>query len=369
MLKIKIGNIFETNMKTLVNTVNCVGVMGKGIAKDFKDRYPAMFDEYVSLCDKKILKPGVPYHYSDLLGNSIINFPTKDHWKSPSKLSYIVEGLDWFIKNYKQLNIKSIAFPPLGCGNGGLNWEMVGPIMYKELKNLPIDVEIYAPFGTKTEQLSKEFLENNCIRSYKEVLGSKSIHFNEKWLLLPYIVRELNNSQYSLKVGRVIFQKICYVLTRTGVKTDFVFSKGSFGPYSEEVKQAVMVLSNANIIVEKQLGNMISIQVSDSFKFDESKYTHQELKCCDNTIDLLSRVKNTNQAELISTILFSADQFKNTNTNINELDVYNYVMDWKPQWIQTNAKNVSESIRNLAMMNWIKVSYYKELPYSNEFEI
>ena len=86
---VKIGNIFESHAQTLVNTVNCVGVMGKGIALDFKNRYPEMFKEYTELCAQKRVKPGVPYYYSDLLGASVINFPTKDHWRSPSKLSYI----------------------------------------------------------------------------------------------------------------------------------------------------------------------------------------------------------------------------------------------------------------------------------------
>ena len=130
---IKIGNMFESDVKTLVNTVNCVGVMGKGIAAEFKKKYPKMFDEYTAMCECGIVKPGLPYYYTDLTGASILNFPTKDHWRSPSRLSYIISGLKWFRENYQSLGITSIAFPPLGCGNGGLDWEMVGPIMYEYL--------------------------------------------------------------------------------------------------------------------------------------------------------------------------------------------------------------------------------------------
>ena len=93
-MKIRIGNMFESKAATLVNTINCVGVMGKGIALEFKNRYPVMYKEYVDLCSKGLVKPGKPYYYCDLNGTSIINFPTKDHWRSPSKLSYIVNGLD-----------------------------------------------------------------------------------------------------------------------------------------------------------------------------------------------------------------------------------------------------------------------------------
>ena len=100
---VKIGNIFESNAKTLVNTVNCVGVMGKGIALEFKNKYPEMYKEYVDLCKFDMVKPGIPYYYSDILGTSIINFPTKDHWKSPSKLSYITSLTPLFVILYSLL--------------------------------------------------------------------------------------------------------------------------------------------------------------------------------------------------------------------------------------------------------------------------
>lgn len=158
---VTIGNIFESKASTLVNTVNCVGVMGKGVALEFKKRYPQMFKEYAEKCRNHELNAGCPYYYCDLTGASVINFPTKEHWRSPSKLSYITDGLNWFVDNYQNLGITSVAFPPLGCGNGGLPWEIVGPLMYQKLKNLPIYIEIYAPFGTKPEQLKKEFLEKN----------------------------------------------------------------------------------------------------------------------------------------------------------------------------------------------------------------
>lgn len=159
-MKILLGNIFDSKCSTLVNTVNCVGVMGKGIALEFKKRYPEMFREYQVLCKDGKVKPGQPYLYRDASGISILNFPTKDHWRFPSKFSYVCDGLDWFAKYYQELGITSIAFPALGCGNGGLKWEDVGPEMYRKLKDLPIEIEIYAPFGTSKEQLSLDFMRS-----------------------------------------------------------------------------------------------------------------------------------------------------------------------------------------------------------------
>lgn len=156
-MEIIVGDLFESKCTTLVNTINCIGVMGKGIALEFKKRFPEMYKDYVAKCKSGKVTVGTPYLFVTESKN-ILNFPTKSHWRSPSQLSYIIDGLDWFVKNYEKLKIESIAFPALGCGNGGLPWKIVGPLMYQTLKDLPIDIEIYAPYGTPSYQLTKEFL-------------------------------------------------------------------------------------------------------------------------------------------------------------------------------------------------------------------
>lgn len=135
------GDLFDSNMQTLVNTINCVGVMGKGIAKEFKERFPSVFVEYQVLC---VNKDVFPYLHITPTGQHILNFPTKDHWRFPSKLEYITNGLDWFVTHYQGWGITSIAFPPLGCGNGGLRWSQVASIMQQKLSAVQIPIEIYA---------------------------------------------------------------------------------------------------------------------------------------------------------------------------------------------------------------------------------
>lgn len=144
-MEIKQGNIFESKAEVLVNAVNCVGVMGKGIALQFRSRYPEMFRNYVALCTSGLVVPGVPYLYKNPVPPSVLNFPTKNNWRDPSCISYIEDGLDYFAANYEQMGIISIAFPALGCGCGGLDWNVVKPLMIRKLDNLPIDVEIYSP--------------------------------------------------------------------------------------------------------------------------------------------------------------------------------------------------------------------------------
>ena len=147
MLKYVRGDIFNSPAQVLVNTVNTVGVMGKGIALSFKKKYPEMFTIYRKACDKHQLVIGKlmlwygPDHW-------ILNFPTKEHWRNPSKMEYIEKGLMAFQRKYADYNITSIAFPKLGCGNGELDWEQVKPLMEKYLKELPIDIYIYLSPGT-----------------------------------------------------------------------------------------------------------------------------------------------------------------------------------------------------------------------------
>jgi len=154
MVRIEYGKtIFESSAQTLVNTINCVGVMGKGIALEFKNRYPVMFDKYKSFCDKGVFKPGVLWIYKAEDGKWILNFPTKVNWRNPSEMSYIEDGLKKFVEIWKEKGITSIAFPLLGCSNGGLNPDEVIPLMEKYLNQCDgLDVTIYDDREPKVEE-------------------------------------------------------------------------------------------------------------------------------------------------------------------------------------------------------------------------
>jgi O-acetyl-ADP-ribose deacetylase (regulator of RNase III) len=145
MVKEVTGNLFESRAETLVNPVNCVGVMGKGLALEFKKRYPAMFEDYTKRCERKQVRLGEPYPYRDRSGIVIVNFATKDHWRSPSRLSDIERGLDYFVQHQAEWGVNSIAFPQLGCGNGGLSWDEVRPLLFSKLQVLKIEIEVYSP--------------------------------------------------------------------------------------------------------------------------------------------------------------------------------------------------------------------------------
>lgn len=155
------GNIFTSNCQTIVNTVNCVGVMGAGIALEFKLRYPDMFSKYQQFCQEKVLKTGKLWLYrnpSHIGFTQVLNFPTKHDWKQPTTLPYLEQGLDNFVKTYQQRHITSIAFPLLGAGRGGLSDSQSLKVMTQYLEQCQdIDIEIWRYDPSAEDDLYQHF--------------------------------------------------------------------------------------------------------------------------------------------------------------------------------------------------------------------
>lgn len=149
MIKFVSGDFFDFDADIMVNTVNCVGVMGKGVALSFKNRFPDMFEDYAKKCRAGIIRPGQPsvWIQSDMISKEveIVNFPTKDHWRDPSEYSYIDDGLRWFSEYLEDKNGKTVTLPALGCGNGGLDWNRVRPMIYDRLKNSTAEIYVFEP--------------------------------------------------------------------------------------------------------------------------------------------------------------------------------------------------------------------------------
>jgi O-acetyl-ADP-ribose deacetylase (regulator of RNase III) len=170
------GNLFDSPAQVLVNTVNIVGVMGKGIAKEFKKIYPEMFAEYQELCEHGKFTTGMLWLYKTKR-KWILNFPTKKHWRQPSQVEYVEAGLQKFASTYADQGIHSIAFPALGCGNGELDFDsQVRPLMEQYLSVLPIETFIYL-------YNSDPFVEHRAPKEFREWLRSDpaSLAFIEVW--------------------------------------------------------------------------------------------------------------------------------------------------------------------------------------------
>ncbi|WP_013324669.1 type II toxin-antitoxin system antitoxin DNA ADP-ribosyl glycohydrolase DarG [Gloeothece verrucosa] len=230
MIEFKQGNLLEADTEALVNTVNTVGVMGKGIALQFKQAYPENFRAYKKACDAQQVKPGQMFIFvANSLFNPkyIINFPTKTHWRGKSKLEDIETGLKALIEEVKQLEIKSIAVPPLGCGNGGLDWAEVKPMIVGAFAQLPeVKVIIFEPIGTPV--------------SDKMQVNTAKPEMTRARALLIRLLELYNIPGYSLT--KLEIQKLAYFLQEAGEPLKLRYVKDQFGPYADNLNHVLQRL-------------------------------------------------------------------------------------------------------------------------------
>lgn len=177
MIEFVKGDFFDYDADIRVNTVNCVGVMGAGVALLFKDKYPDMFSDYFKACENKEVKPGKPHVWYDnnmFSKTTIINFPTKIHWKNPSEYDFVEQGLMWLREYLKDKENSTITLPALGCGHGGLDWNIVRELINKYLGDLKAKVLVFEPSSSVktsiTEKEEEELIKNNI----KKILPSDS---------------------------------------------------------------------------------------------------------------------------------------------------------------------------------------------------
>ena len=214
MFKFVTGDLLKSEAYALVNTVNCEGYMGKGIAYQFKLQFPEMNKDYVSKCKKNELIPGKLHCYNT--GEKlIINFPTKDKWREKSKMEYITSGLDELVKVIKSNDISSIAIPPLGSGNGGLIWAEVREIIIQKLTGISDKVDIYI---------------------YEPSRNHKSLAAAEPKLSLSALI--LMNIKFNLSEDRfdkIGLQKTAYFMNVLSNTEYFHFQKAQYGPFDYSI--------------------------------------------------------------------------------------------------------------------------------------
>lgn len=221
---LKSGNIFTTQCQTIVNTVNCYGEMGAGIALEFKYCYPEMYSKYVELCKIHEIEVGKLWIYRSP-NRWVLNFPTKNHWKYPSKIEYLEAGLSKFLETYKKQGIKSIAFPLLGAQNGGLDADVVKQLMSHYLNQCDIPIEIYDyDYNAKDDLYDNfsSFIQNSTANEIEKQLNLKS-----KTVTLIRNVIESNsiNSLFKFKniqgIGEKTIQAIYSFAMRNNTKVSF----------------------------------------------------------------------------------------------------------------------------------------------------
>ncbi len=369
MVTVKIGNLFDSQAQTLVNTVNCVGVMGKGVALEFKKRFPKMYEDYVARCKRGEVRLGRPYLYRTLTPPWVLNFPTKDHWRSVSRLQDIEQGLEYLLTHYREWGIESLAVPPLGCGQGNLEWRVVGPTLYRYLKRMDIPVELYAPFSTPHEELMPSFLDQNAAAAESAVRHPSADRIGAAWVALVEILNRIEQEPYHWPVGRTTFQKIAYFATQCGVPTGLRYQRGSFGPYSRDLKKRTTVLVNNGLIREERLGRMFAVRVGHTFADARRTYMDEIEKwrpAIEKIADLFMRMR-TDQAEIAATVHFATCELRQQAGPPNEVAIFREVMAWKQKRRPPlNEKEVALAIRSLNILSWLEATVSEDLPISEE---
>jgi len=232
MITYRTGNILDAKASALVNTVNTVGVMGKGIALQIKNAFPDNFRAYSEAVKRGEITTGkvqvVPV--SSLSGvRYIINFPTKSHWRYPSKIEWIRDGLRDLRRKIIDTPIDSIAIPPLGCGNGGLDWKIVKAEIENALLDLTVDVLVYEPSAEIKELLAKQ----------EKPAAARLTPVRAMLLLLLYRYRAMGEH-----ASEFAAEKLSYFLLRAGEKQlKLEFTKGYYGPYSGKVRHVLYALN------------------------------------------------------------------------------------------------------------------------------
>ena len=233
MIELTQGNLLEAPVEALVNTVNTEGIMGKGIALQFKQAYPEMFRVYERACKEGEVKLGkIQVHdLGGLVGGPrwIINFPTKGHWRSKSRMTDVEEGLKDLVSTIRRLHIRSIALPPLGCGNGGLNWEEVRPRIEASLAEVTdVRVLLFAPGGAPEAAA----MPNRTDRPKMTVGRAALLALMDRYLkglLDPF-------------VSLLELHKLMYFLQEAGQPLKLDYEAGEFGPYAKNLRQVLIRL-------------------------------------------------------------------------------------------------------------------------------
>jgi O-acetyl-ADP-ribose deacetylase (regulator of RNase III) len=254
--------VFNVGAQTIVNTVNCVGVMGAGLALECQLRFPEMFQDYVQRCKSKSVKIGKPYLYRSYGTPWIMNFPTKNHWKYPSKIEWIEQGLDYFYKNYERGCIQSIAFPKLGCDKGGLNWTDVQAVMENYLQDLNIDIYICLDRESEAsgiEGMMTKLLNNKQNTFWADKLGIKNDISRKILASLP--IKRFRDLSKIEGVGKQTYRDIFQLLYSVAVKEDSISSP------AHEIQNLSNKLFPINAPIEAtEISDVTLIQTEDKNK-------------------------------------------------------------------------------------------------------
>ena len=347
MIEYKQGDLFAVNVEAVVNTVNCVGVMGRGVALQFKKQYPENFKHYEAACKRGEVVPGkmLVYETNSLLNpRLIINFPTKRHWRGESRIEDIEDGLADLINVIKSYNIKSIAVPPLGCGLGGLEWNEVKPLMEAAFTQFAdMEVIIFEPTGAPPAEVMARNRKVPNMTNGRAALVSLIRRYLDG-LLDPYVTL-------------LEIHKLMYFLQESGEPLKLNYIKGTYGPYATNLSHVLHYIEGHMVSGYADGGDNPNKQIhlvpgadADAAAFLE-KRTETNARI-NRVAELIDGFETPFGMELLSTVHWIVKNDETTEKNTVVESMYN----WGENKRKFSPRQIEIAIECLSRNGWINTS-------------
>ena len=344
MIEFVKGNLLEAETEALVNTVNTVGVMGKGIALQFKNRFPHNYKVYTEACKNQTFTIGqvLVVQEGDLMQRKfIVNFPTKAHWKGASKIEYISSGLIALKNSILKHNIQSIAIPPYVCGIGGLDWAQVKTRMVNELSDLNVRILIYEPNDQIKQILQKEEM-------------NKSATLTPARAMLLYLL--FSYEQMGEPSSLFVANKLAFFLQSRGEKLRLKFEAHHYGPYSVQLNHVLQYLNGVYLKgLEQNVAEAFEPLTLNYDKYDEveafvdTQLSHMQKERLKDVLKIIHRFESSLSIELLSSVSYIMQEEGTTDYEL----VKNRIASW-------NARK-----SNLFKDHHIKIAYDHLVSYGN----
>ncbi len=335
------GDILDADVEALVNTVNTVGVMGRGIALHFKQAFPENFKAYAAACERGDVQPGRMFVFEtdQLTPRWIINFPTKKHWRGKSRMEYIETGMDSLIEEIQERGIRSIAIPPLGSGLGGLDWKQVRPIIERRLSEVTdVDATIYEPGG-----------------GAQEMKPSKAPKMTPGRAALVGLMRRYLTAMMDTSITLLEIHKLMYFLEAAGQPLKLTYAKGYYGPYAENLRHVLQAINGYLIEGYSAGGDAPSeelrlrpgaVESAEAF-LDDDPDTRGRF---DEVTRLVEGYETPFGLELLATAHWAMSE-EQARTDQEVVEAFSA---WEPPKMQFSSDQIAVAAERLRTVSWLK---------------
>ncbi|NJK45005.1 MAG: macro domain-containing protein [Pleurocapsa sp. SU_196_0] len=352
MIEFVRGDLLQAPTEALVNTVNTVGVMGKGIALQFKRQFPKNFKAYEQACKHRNVRVGKMFVVDNGLLSQprwIINFPTKEHWRSPTRVEFITSGLEDLKHVIQTLGIRSIAIPALGCSNGGLEWSVVKPLIEQALGSLEgVFIQVFEPLPPEVDLPP--------LRPLNRTLNFTLFRAALVKVFALYAV-------FGDDLGRLEAQKLAYFLTQAGLDTKLVFTKNQFGPFAERLNHSLIDMEGQFIEGYGDRQRTSHIRVLPGVLDDAQAVLETDssaLEAVRRTLEVAAGFETPIGMELLA----STHWLVHHEAAQNPAQVYDHLQTWNEHKTRFTLSDIQQAWEQLDGLGWFNPATSRQMPVS-----